>query len=150
MSSYEINRETMAIIPNGLGKSKVLETDNKFDVNKNSTEIIDDSCKFFGSSYTGRFEGTKSLIGVNYKAPIIIEESRSLIFFPTSSPRFDNCIWLSLNNIDNYLKKDKDTTIINFKNGDSIDIDISYSSFENQILRASRLDLILRNRKNCI
>ena len=38
---------------------------------------MDDSCKYFGSSYQGRYEGTKNLIGMNYKLPIIIEESRA-------------------------------------------------------------------------
>ena len=96
INEYEINCSTMAIISLKKGFSKVIEEEEEFIVSKDTMDIINDSCKFFGSSYIGRFEGTKYLIGINYKAPIIVEESQELIFFPTSSPRFDNCNWICL------------------------------------------------------
>ena len=80
MKNYEINRETLAIIPCGKGKSKIIEENNEFYVNYSTTKIIDYSCKFFGSSYEGRFNGTKSILGVSHKSPIIIEESNKIIF----------------------------------------------------------------------
>ena len=64
--------------------------------------IIKRSCEYFGSSYNGRHEGTKKLIGISHKAPIIIEESKNLIYFPTSSPRLLDCVWIGLNNIKDY------------------------------------------------
>jgi competence protein ComK len=146
INNYEINNSTLAIIPVGDKVSKIIEEENNFVINKIPTEVVDDSCKFFGSSYLGRFEGTKSLLGVNYKSPIIIEETKEIIFFPTSSPRFNNCFWISLNNIENY-SKNEHKTIISFKNGQRIELNISYGSLENQILRATRLESILRKRK---
>ena len=74
-NNYEINSETIAIIPVAQNVSKVIELHQSLIVNKSTTEIIDESCKFFGSSYLGRHEGTKNLIGINYKSPIIVEES---------------------------------------------------------------------------
>ena len=56
--------------------------------------IIENSCEYFGSSYLGRHEGTKKLIGITHKAPIIIEESKNLIYFPTTSPRLTDCVWI--------------------------------------------------------
>ena len=76
MDYYEINDDTLAILPIGDDKSKVIEKNKSFIVNASPLKIIDKSCKYFGSSYQGRFSGTKSLIGVSYKAPIIIEESK--------------------------------------------------------------------------
>lgn len=146
LNGYEINNSTIAIISIKKGCSKVIEDSEDFIVTKDSTEIINDSCKFFGSSYSGRFEGTKNLIGVNYKAPIIIEESREIIFFPTSSPRFQNCNWICLKKINTIEKEDK-KTILNFKNGRSLTIDVSYHSIENQILRSTLLESKIRNRK---
>ena len=148
INNYEINNSTLAIIPISGKTSKIIEVDNTLTINKSPPEIVDDSCKFFGSSYIGRFEGTKNLIGVNYKAPIIIEETREIIFFPTSSPRFNNCFWISLKNIDNYLKNSNNNSIIKFKNGQSIELDISFGSLENQILRAATLESVLRQRKS--
>lgn len=147
MDKYEINKSTLAIIPISKNCSKVIEQENDYIINNSTTNIIDHSCKFFGSSYNGRYEGTKNLVGFNYKSPIIIEESKEIIFFPTSSPRFDNCSWISLNNIEKYIKKENISSIY-FKNGLIMDLEISYSSLENQILRATMLESKLRQRKN--
>ena len=96
LDRYEINPSTIALIAVGTNETKVLEEDRVFVIKKSSTDIINHSCKYFGSSLLGRKEGTKALTGVSYKAPIIIEETQSIIFFPTSSPRFDNCSWINL------------------------------------------------------
>lgn len=146
LTNYEINSSTLAIIPISKTVSKIIEEDDIITVNKNTTEIIDDSCKFFGSSYLGRHEGTKNIIGVNYKAPIVIEETNDIIFFPTSSPRFDNCYWICLKKILKY-KKEAGKTIIVFKNGYELPINISTGSLENQILRSTLLESVLRSRK---
>lgn len=145
-TSYEINSSTLAIIPLSKNNSKVIEEDEIITVSKTTTEIIDDSCKFFGSSYLGRHEGTKNIIGVNYKAPIVVEETNEIIFFPTSSPRFDNCSWIALKKISKY-KKEKGKTIIIFKNGYELPVSISTGSLENQILRSTLLESVLRSRK---
>lgn len=147
MNSYEINSETQAIIPIGDDKSKIIEGNRTLIVNQTPMKIIDRSCKYFGSSYQGRFIGTKNLIGVSHKAPIIIEETKEIIFFPTNSPRLDNCAWLSLKHLQNY-KKSNNNSIITFNSGYLLDLDISYGSLDNQVLRATRLESVLRLRKN--
>lgn len=144
--SYEISSTTIAIIPLEKRKSKIIEEDNHYVVLKSTTEIINDSCKYFGSSYEGRHEGTKSLTGINYKSPIIVEETNEMIFFPTCSPRFDNCYWIALRHIDKY-EKEKNKCKILFKNGYLLPLDISYGSLQNQILRSTLLQSIIRDRK---
>lgn len=147
MNSYEINSETQAIIPIGDDKSKIIESSRTLIVNQSPMKIIDRSCKYFGSSYQGRFIGTKNLIGISHKAPIIIEETREIIFFPTSSPRQDNCAWLSLKHLQNY-KKSNNNSVITFNSGYLLNLDISYGILDNQVLRATRLESVLRLRKN--
>lgn len=142
---YEINDKTLAIIPVENNISKVLEEDTIYFVNKKTTDIIDHSCKYFGSSYAGRFEGTKHILGFNYKAPIIIEETKNMIFFPTSSPRFDNCMWISLKHIKKY-DKYNNKSIVSFKGGKTLTLNMSYNSLENQIFRATRLESVLNDR----
>ncbi|MBE6152182.1 MAG: hypothetical protein E7165_02580 [Firmicutes bacterium] len=144
---YEINSSTLAIISIDDFSCKVLEEEAEYIVNKPSFDVIDDSCKYFGSSYKGRYEGTKSLIGMNYKLPIIIEESRNIIFFPTSSPQVNDCCWISLNKISDYYVEN-DNVYIFFKNHSKLKLNISFFTLENQILRASRLESVLRHRKN--
>ena len=147
INSYEININTLAIIPINDKLSKIIEDDNIYTINQKTTDIIDHSCKYFGSSYSGRHEGTKTLIGVNYKTPVVIEESREIIFFPTSSPRFENCSWIALNKIKNYEKNLNNSKII-FQNDLELELNISYGSLENQILRATLLESTIRKRKN--
>ncbi len=147
MTSYEISEETLAIIPLDNYRSKVIEKDGSFVVDKTPMEIIENSCRFFGSSYFGRHTGTKNLIGVSHKAPIIIEESKEIIFFPTNSPRIYECCWVSLKNIEKY-KKIETSSLIVFNTGYLLELNISYGSLDNQVLRATRLESVLRSRKN--
>lgn len=143
---YEINNDTLVIFQIDNKISKVLEKEVELIVNKNPIEIIDESCKFFGSSYSGRFEGTKRLIGKSYKSPIIIEESKEIIFFPTHSPRNKECNWINLKEIKKIEKNENNSKII-FKNNKQFNLLISYSMLENQILRANLLKTIINSRK---
>lgn len=143
---YEINDETLAILPYDINASEIIEVNKHCYVQKSPKEIIDDSCKYYGSSYQGRIEGTKKLTGFRYKIPIIIEESCPTIFFPTTSPEHVHCTWINLKNMKDY-KSWYGGSLIKFKNGQSLALDISKFSLENQIFRASRLAQQLNDRK---
>ena len=79
--------------------------------------------------------------------PILVEDTRNIIFFPTSSPLDEGGSWISLSNIKDYRKVGNNKTEILFKNNKKITVDVSYYSFNNQVMRASRLESIIRNRK---
>lgn len=148
--NYEINEGTLAVMPdtNDSRKSKILEDRKEYIIDSKPYEVMDYSCKYFGSSYEGRKEGTKAVLDINYKVPIIVENSMNLIFFPTNSPDSADCIWISLKNIKTIKEDDFNSTRIIFNNDIGITIPISKRTIENQIFRASRLDLIMRNRKS--
>ncbi len=99
MDSYEINKDTCAIVSLNSNVTKIVEKEDDYFINKNSYEVMEDSCQYYGSSCEGRMKGTKMILGSNYKVPIIIEESNEIIFFPTESPTSESCVWLSLNHI---------------------------------------------------
>lgn len=143
--NYEINEGTLAILAKNK-KSLILEDDKKYVVDSLPFDVVDHSCKYFGSSYEGRKEGTKEILHINYKVPIVVDNSRNLIFFPTNSPLSDDCSWLSLKSIKSIKEGSFNTTDVIFNNGVSINIPVSKRTMDNQILRASRLDLIMRNR----
>ena len=145
MNNYVINSKTIALIPIKNKITHVIESDKDFIINENSMKIIENSCGYFGSSYLGRHNGTKMLTGINYKSPIIIEETKSIIFFPLASPRDINCVWISLNHINKYMNKDGKIEVL-FENGVKYIFNISYGSFDNQYLRATKLESILRKR----
>lgn len=146
MIDYEINSSTLAIVPIENNISKVYEENEEYIVKKSSNSIIKDNCEFYGSSYEGRCIGTKTLTGIKTKYPIIIEESRNIIFFPTSSTRTKQSTWIALNKVKNYKKKNQNSEVL-FKNEEKIDLDISFYSLENQIVRATMLKSKLYERK---
>lgn len=138
MDNYEINTSTLAIIPLDENTSKVYEEEAEYIVHKSSNSIIKNNCEFYGSSYKGRCEGTKYLTGIKSKCPIIVEESRNIIFFPTSSTRDKQSYWIALNKVDRYYRE-KYNSSIKFINNQRINMNISYFSLDNQICRATML-----------
>ena len=146
--NYEINNDTLLLLPINDKKTKIIEQENEYEIDENINKIMEHSCEYFGSSYEGRKEGTKKLLGITHKSPIIVEESRRIIFFPTASVDNSKCIWINLEKIDKYFKVDNKNSAVKLKNGNIIDLNISYGSLTNQILRASRLKYVLEERIN--
>ena len=148
IEKYEFSRGTLAIVPNDDNTSLVLEDNDKYIVNNKPYHIMEESCKYFGSSIEGRKDGSKSILGAEYKVPIVIEDSSNLIAFPTTSPFASDCCWISLNRVYNINKIDNYSTKIIFDNNEEIVVPCSFRSVENQMSRAARLNLVLKNRKN--
>ena len=145
---YEINKETLAIMPKSEEESKALENDMEYDLSMPALSVIEHSCEYFGSTYEGRYIGTKNISGITHKSPIIIEDTNKIIFFPTTSPNRADCIWISLNNILTYEKSlKKGTSRVVFKNGSILDLNVSIGSLTNQIMRSSRLKYLLEERQ---
>ena len=144
---YEINSSTCALIPKINLSTVIIEQEKSINILKPIKKILEYNCAYFGSSFQGRIVGSKYALGSKYKLPIIIEETRELIFFPTLSFENNNCMWISLNNIV-YYQKCGNYTEVTFKNNKKLKVQMSYHSFENQFLRATKLLLILKSRKN--
>lgn len=143
---YEVNYDTQVILPVEGSKAKIIESENEYVINNSVQEVLEHSCEYFGSSFEGRKEGTKKMLGITHKSPIIIEESQKMIFFPTTSPERLDCIWINLEKIEKYYKINNKRSAIVFKNGDKLEFDVSYGSLSNQILRATRLKFVLDER----
>ena len=148
LTEYEIGSSTIAIVPLDDETSKVYEEEEQYIVKQSSNSIIKYNCEFYGSSYDGRCVGTKFLTGIKSKCPIIVEESRNLIFFPTSSVRDKQSTWIALNKIKSYRKNLKNNGEIIFNNNNSLPLNISFHSLENQIVRATVLKSKLYELKN--
>lgn len=147
MNNYEINEETYAIISKDIGKTTVIEKDNDYIIDNDAYKVMDESCKYYGSSYKGRLEAAKVLLDCSYKLPILVEESSVLIFFPIKSSLLDDCCWINLNSI-KYIEKVDNKSQITFKNGKKMIFDISKLSLENQIYRSTKLESIIFKRMN--
>ena len=147
---YEFNKGTLAIVPNEENSCLVYEDEERYIISDSTFHVMEESCKYFGSTYAGRKDSAKEILGAEYKVPIVIEDTSNMVVFPTTSPLSKDCAWISLNRVKKFEKIDSNNTKIIFDNNKEIIIDCSYRSIENQISRASRLDFILRKHKNKI
>ncbi len=146
MKNYEINEDTMAIVPVSYYESLIKEKDREFIINNNSYKIMEYSCEYYGSTIGGRLKAAKKIFDCPYKTPLLIEESENIIFFPTKSAKDEDCLWINNNYVEKIIKKDG-TSVLLFTNGDSININTSKLSLENQVARSARYENILRKRK---
>ena len=146
---YEIDLSTLLLIGINDVSTKVVTTDNEFIVNMSSKSIMQNSCKYFGSSLTNRIRETNILTNMTSKTPIFVEETRNIIFFPLRSCRESNNIWISYNNLENYYKEGK-KTILEFKKGKKIILDFSYYIVDNQVTRSLVLDYQLNKRRKSL
>lgn len=117
---YEITFDTQVILPVENNSSRIIENNESYVINVPPMQVLEHSCEYFGSSFNGRKEGTKKLLGITHKSPIIVEESRKIIFFPTTSPDRIDCVWINLEKVNKYYKSSSKKSIIEFKNGDII------------------------------
>lgn len=149
MKNYEINEDTYAIIGEKFGRTKVIEKEKQYEVVEDAYKIMDDNCKYYGSSYYGRVESSKSILNCSYKLPVIVEESSCMIFFPLKSTLLDDCTWINLNSI-KYIEKVGSKSKITFINNEEMIFDISKLSLENQIYKSSKLETTMFKRINSI
>ncbi|MHC5250932.1 competence protein ComK [Listeria kieliensis] len=141
---YEVNPHTMIILPYKAGGSlysEVMELGSHSISKFTPFELIKTSCKYFGANYDGRKEGTKHLIGITHKPPIIIDPISFTYAFPTTSPQNPHCVWIFPQHIKDYQSADNNQTFIRFANLETVVLDISISSFNNQIARTSMLHM---------
>lgn len=140
--TYEVSGSTMAVLPLGEGEkpaSKILETERTFLVNMKPFQIIERSCRYFGSSYAGRKAGTYEVIKVSHKPPIMVDHSNNIFLFPTFSSTRPQCGWLSHAHVHEFCAAKYDNTFVTFVNGETLELPVSITSFENQVYRTAWL-----------
>lgn len=92
---------------------------------------------------------TDSIIHITSKPPIIIEETRDIIFFPLRSPRLEDNIWISFNNLERYEQENSQTALF-FKKNKKILIDFSYYVLDNQVTKAILFHYELNKRRKSL
>jgi len=147
INEYYINEDTLLLVPSSKNKTKIYDKEGIFEINNKISDVVEKSCNYYGSSFNGRCIGSKSILNMNYKLPIIMDSVKEIIMIPTSSPNSNDCYWLCLNNIEDYYKKNN-KIVIEFSNKMTYEMNNSYYTVENQILRATLLLTKLRKRKN--
>lgn len=143
--SYIINTRTLYLMFDG--KNTIVNesgTELVF-INNCLEEILKNSCIYYGSTLKGRIIASKNLINTRYKLPIIINDRKNLIFFKIKSN--NEIIWFNFNKIKDYKKKNM-FVYIEFNNNYVKNFMISWSIFNNQILKSSRLLMVHLSHSN--
>ena len=147
MNYYLITKNTVLVMSVGISCCRVYELGNTFDVNMSLKDILELSCIHYGSSFEGRLKASKYYLNYNYKLPIIIDEYKNIIVFPTKTYGDIYNSIVCVNKILDYEKKDNNV-VIYLKEGTNIKINDSYKIFENQYFKALKLKMRLERIKN--
>lgn len=149
-SAYEISPKTMAIVAvkNESGKinTKVMEEHSEYVIQIPPIKMIENACRYFGSSLQGRLDGTRDVCGFTYKAPITINPTSGIYFFPTNSPNDKRCSWLSHSHIKRVVPSERQRAKVLFNNDKSIIVDASTGSITNQWYRTAQFRYLLSER----
>jgi len=117
----------------------VIENDGAQKISKSPTDLIDFNLNYYGYSLRGANDGAKAILGDIKMFPVAINERLNLYWFPTKSPNRDDCMWIGLHHIKEYKKMGAKETLLVFKNGFSLVLDISVASFNQKVQRAYKL-----------
>lgn len=149
-SIYEVNPLTLAIVAEQNDENeiitRIMEDDTDYIVDITPHQIINISCKFFGSSLKGRQEGARNICGFSSKIPISIDPSSGMYFFPTTSPRNPKCSWIAHSHINKVSQVSDRKTKILFKNGKRLILDVSFRTMLNQVQRTAQFRYLLDKR----
>ncbi|WP_338472102.1 competence protein ComK [Niallia sp. XMNu-256] len=145
IEDFEINPLTVAVLPLEYEGDKIyskvyqLDEESELYAPFKPLDLIKTACNIYGSSYEGRKDGSRHLVGITHKIPIAIDPTNSIYFFPTTSPSRPQCAWISYEHICAYKKIDSKNTLVTFHNNKSIVLPISKYSFDSQVKRAALL-----------
>jgi competence protein ComK len=141
LASYEINEDTMAIIPaNEFDYATiVLEGNETYYVKKKVSQLIEKGCLEGGAKFEGRRESVIHKTGIDKKVPMPINPNENIYAFPTHSPSSHDCMWIFYFHIKEVKPNgnNKAQTMITFNNAHELLVDVSYQIIKKQKLRTA-------------
>ena len=152
VEGYILNSDVLCFTQDIDDEKKVLivEKNKKFNIDADCFKFIKKCCMVYGHSYTMQRQFVIDIFNYYIKTPIIVSDYNMIIFFQTAAPNSKECIWISYNNIDRYVKE-KDYTKIFFKGGKVINISTSFSTIDSQITKCIKIEKYLTTKRyaNC-
>lgn len=149
MDNYILNKNVLCFTQDvdDTNSIIVIEKNKKFNIKANCLKFLKKSCKYYGHSYNLQRQLIIENFNFYIKTPIILSESNMIIFFPTASPTSSECIWISYNNIDRYVK-DNEYTKIYFNGGKVLKVSASYATIDSQITKCIKIEKYINKKMN--
>ena len=148
MNDYIINENTLCFAQDMDNDDTllVIEKTKKINIKMKCLKFINKCCCCYGYSYNMQRQFVIDKFNFYIKTPIIVSEYNMFIFFPTASPHSKDCIWISYNNVERYVKE-KDYTKVYFEGGKVLNINAKYTTIDNQITKCIKIERYLNNLK---
>lgn len=99
--------------------------------------FLNELCLHSGSTYEGRIQSFRYMTHTRQKTPVMISEITGSIYFPTLSPESADCVWMHYNDILEIRQRSLNCTVVLFKNGNKIDMDLNCRIIRNQMKRCA-------------
>lgn len=147
---FAIKTDTTAILPhydeNGFLHALICNSGGFYEVGLSPYDLVDLNLRYRGSSMRGAMDGAEILVKGNMN-PVVLDRDLDMVFFPSTSPWRQDCVWFALNAVIASIAVDKTHTQVNLSNGSAITINISKRTFDLKLHRAYELLYKIRQRK---
>lgn len=145
MQGYILNDDVLYFSSdkNGIG-TFITEKGRKLYLKISCIKLLKYSCNFYGNSYNIQRQFVIDVFNYYIKTPIITSSFNMIIFFPTSSPSSDKCVWIAYNNVTRYVKENNRTKIY-FDNGNVLSLNVPYVTIDNQITKCIKIEKYLNS-----
>ena len=137
LSTYTIGPQTLALLPaKQIDYDTILinESDIKY-VCQTPLTLIKSACFHNWTTYEGRRQAVIHHTNFKQKTPIPISIDSGMYFFPTHSPSSIHNNWIAYKQIASIHKAPQHQSMIHFKNGQTLTLDISMHILKTQIER---------------
>lgn len=140
---YRITKRTVAILPcfDIMKQSRIiLEDGTEISTPLRPYQLLQLSCRQYNSSIEERIFVAKRVAGVKGKVPVVIEPTMGLVFFPTKSPKRDDCEWYAWSHIRDIASVEGEpNSLIVTQNGHQIQTNATAYVLKNQIKATGEL-----------
>lgn len=142
---YTINQETKAILykRNLTNCTWIFEGKKQQPTTNPLMRILNQSCLENGSSLKGRLDYAKKILQTSSKLPIAVSPLKRIFMVPIRSLRNKETGVISYYHIKRYIplreQRDQTRTLIIFKDGTDLSINVSYPSFKEQYSKTGHL-----------
>lgn len=149
--SYIVHQNTMLLLPKFTEYNEpvvdVYEAAQKVTVPGKSTDIVKESCSYYGASLGGRQEGTRAVTDYDKLLPIAVSPDWDLYMFPIGSPSKETGIWAVYHHIDQ-VKYDANPKkcMLRLSNGEKVSLEVSGDRVKTQLFRTGHFKSKLSRR----
>jgi competence protein ComK len=133
---FEVSSTTLAIVPayHPTYASKIIDFQGEYYYKDTPIKLIEHACLEGGASLEGRKKALRHLKSFHQCPPVPINTLEDIYAFPTVSPESYDCNWIFYEHI-HYLTPQLQSTIITFRNQQTLEVPISIAVMKKQLFR---------------